>query len=105
MSKALFRGSRPEVLPQQGTPEKRSKPTGEHPCGSVIPTELLFNSIGITLSHEHSTACPSHSPKTPITKHLRRAACVFSYLKLIIQIIQQILSDPRNFYKFYMDSF
>ena len=78
MSKASFRGSRLEVLPQQGAPEKRSKPTGEHPCGSVIPTELLCNSIEITLPHEHSTACPSHSPKTPHHKTPPQGClCVF----------------------------
>ena len=33
------------------------------------------------------------------------ATSVFSYLKLIIRIIQQILTFARNFYKFYMDSF
>ena len=42
---------------------------------------------------------------TPLQEHLCRAASVLSCLKLIIRIIQQILSYARNFYKFYMDSF
>ena len=38
----------------------------------------------------------------PLQEHLCRAASVFSYLKLIIQIIQ---SYATNFDKFYMDIF
>ena len=105
MSKASFRSNRPEVLPQEGAPERRSKPTGEHPCGSVIPTELLCDSIEvITSTGMLPRQSPSSPQNTPSQEHLHRAASVFSYLKLIIQINQQ-KSYARNFYKFYMDSF
>ena len=60
-------------------------------------------------NHTSTQALPYQSPaspqNTPPQEHLHRAASVFSYIKLIIWIIQQILSYAHNFYKFYMDSF
>ena len=57
-------------------------------------------------SHTHTRVLPCIPPQnTPLQEHLCRDASVFSYLKLIIQIIQQIISYARNFNKFYMDSF
>ena len=106
MSKASFRSSCLEVLPQEGSQERRSKPTGEHPCGSLIPTELLCNSIEIIPPHGCSPTNPLHPPQnTQIQEHLCRAASLFSYLKVIIPIIWEIISYARNFYKFCMDSF
>ena len=105
MSKASFRNSRPKVLPQEGAPERRSKLTGEHPCGSVIQTELLCNCIEITRPHERSPANPPHLPKTPHHKNTSAGMPLFAYPKLIIRIIQQILSYAGNFCKFDMDSF
>ena len=89
MSKASFRSRRPEVLPQEGIQERSSNPTGEHPYGSVIPCMLKSNL--------HTDA--------PLQEHLFRTTSVFSYLKLIIRIIQQILNFARVLHKFYMDSF
>ena len=62
MNKAAFRSSRPELFPQKGALERRSKSRGEHVCGSVMATKLLRNFIEITLPHGLSlslefTAC------------------------------------------------
>ena len=62
MSKVSFRNNGPDIFPQKGNLEKRSKTTEEHPCGSPIPTELLCNSIKITLPHGPSPRNPLHSP-------------------------------------------
>ena len=108
MSKASFRSSRPEVLPQEGAPKRRSKPTEAHSCGSVIPTVLLCNSVEITLPHGHSPTNLLHPPKIPHYKNtsVGLPLCFFlSQTDYSIRIIQQILSYARNFYKLYIESF
>ena len=60
-------------------------------------------------NHASTRALPRQSPASPKNTPLQEQFCkttsVFSYLKLIIRIIKQILNYARNFYKFYMDIF
>ena len=72
MNKAAFRSSRPELFPQKGALERRSKSRGEHVCGSMMATKLLRNFIEITLPHGLSLSLSNLLHAT-----------VFSYLKLI----------------------
>ena len=72
MNKAAFRSSRPELFPQKGALERRSKSRGEHVCGSVMATKLLRNFIEIALPHGLSLSLSNLLHAT-----------VFSYLKLI----------------------
>ena len=91
--KAAFRRSLPEVFPQKAV---RERLTGEHPCGSVIPTKLLCNFIEIIPPHGRSLANSLLSLRW--TPHKNNSVG----LTLNIRIIQQILSYAANFY---MDRF
>ena len=81
MSKVSFRNNGPDIFPQKGNLEKRSKTTDKHPCGSSIRTELLCNSIKITLPHGRSPRSPPHSPG------------ISHYKNIIVELLLFFLSE------------
>ena len=103
MSTASFRSRGVPAKRHPGKKQQTHRRTTTWKCDpNRVAMQLFWNHTSTRALPCESAASPQN---TPLLEHLCQAACVFSYLKLIIRIIQQILSYARNFYKLYKVSF
>ena len=64
-----YRRSPPKVFLGKGVPKIWAKFTGEHTCGSLISTELLWDFIELTLQHGCSPGNLLKNFRTPLSKN------------------------------------